>query len=151
MFYSIYPRLGIVLLIGTLLLALWKGGVAERIGACLNVGNGFVTMALHPFLNPDAAAIATLAFDAIAAVGFLFLAMRYASLWLGAAMLFQAVQFSLHAYYLVNTLSPDVTHAWINNFDTTGINIAIILGTVSVWRRRVRTRVAPAATHGVSA
>jgi hypothetical protein len=138
MFHSIYMQAGAALLVGTLAFAFWKGGFAERVGACLNVGNGFLTMALNPFLAPGAAAIATLAFDAAAAVGFLILAMRFASLWLGVAMLLQAVQFSLHAYYLVNDLAPDVTHAWINNFDTTGINLCIIAGTAVAWRRRSR-------------
>ena len=60
MHYTIDQQLGIALLCGTLALALWKGGFPERVGACLNVGNGVVTMALHPLLTPDAAAIATL-------------------------------------------------------------------------------------------
>jgi 4-amino-4-deoxy-L-arabinose transferase-like glycosyltransferase len=150
MFHTVYSQIGIALLLGTLAFALWKGGFAERVGACLNVGNGIVTMALHPLLAPDVAAVATLAFDAVAAVGFLFLAMRYASLWLGVAMLLQAVQFSLHAYYLVNSMPPDLNHARINNFDTTGINLVIILGTIVAWRRRLREKRADDAARQVA-
>ena len=58
-----------------------------------------------------------LALDFFCAVVLLVLAVRYANLWIGAAMLFQAAQFSLHAYYLVMDLPHDRLHAWINNAD----------------------------------
>ena len=58
-----------------------------------------------------------LAGDLVCAVTLLMLVVRYASLWLGAAMLLQAVQFSLHAYYLVTDRPHDLIHAWVNNLD----------------------------------
>jgi uncharacterized membrane protein YdjX (TVP38/TMEM64 family) len=66
----------------------------------------------------------------------LILAVRFASLWIGAAMILQAAQFSLHAYYLVMELPHDRLHAWINNTDDWGILIAILVGTVLAIRRR---------------
>ena len=55
-------------------------------------------------------------------------------------MLLQAAQFSLHAYYMVAELAHDWNYARINNVDTTGINLMIIIGTVIAWRRRLRQR-----------
>ena len=55
--------------------------------------------------------------DFVCAVTLLMLAVRYASLWLGVTMLLQAVQFSLHAFYLVMELPHDLIHAWVNNLE----------------------------------
>ncbi|HWA63715.1 MAG TPA: hypothetical protein VG939_20230 [Caulobacteraceae bacterium] len=115
---------------------MWKGDSAERIGGSLNLAAGLFAMFLHPMLDQDVQPVALLVVDASLAAGFLFLAIRFASLWLGAAMLMQAVQFCLHAYYLVAELPHDWNYARINNIDTTGINLVIIAGTVISWRRR---------------
>ena len=68
--------------------------------------------------------------------GFLYLALRYMSQWLGVAMLLQAIQFSLHAYYLVGELPRDRTYALINNLDSIGVLACILIGTLMTWRRR---------------
>jgi hypothetical protein len=132
------------LLIGVSLLALWKGGAAERIGGALNLAAGMFATFLHPQLSPQAQPTALLMVDAALAGGFLFLALRYASLWLGGALLLQAVQFSLHAYYIVMGNSHDFSREpyfmLINNLDTSGINVCILLGTVLAWRKRVVDR-----------
>jgi len=65
------------------------------------------------------------------------LVVRFAYRWLGVTMLLQAVQFSLHAYYLVMDMPPDRLHAWINNLNTTGISLSIMAGVYLAWRRRV--------------
>lgn len=118
--------------------ALWRGDQAERVGGGLNLGAGLFAVAVHPLLAPDIQPLALLAADAVLAAGFLFLAIRYASLWLGVAMLLQAVQFSLHAYYMVSDLPHDVNYARVNNFDTAAIFFCIIGGTIVSWRRRLR-------------
>ena len=50
--------------------------------------------------------------DGVVAIGFLLLAIRYASLYLGAAMLLQAALFSLHAAHL----SGDTDFGWVNSY-----------------------------------
>ena len=84
----------------------------------------------------SSASLILLAVDFVCAVIFLLLAVRYANLWLGAAMLFQAAQFSLHAYYLVMEMPHDLLHAWINNTDDWGILTSIVAGVVLAMRRR---------------
>lgn len=140
MFGTIYSQIGTVVLIATFAFALWKGDAAERIGGGLNLAAGLFAMFLHPLLAPDVQPVALLVVDAALAAGFLFLAIRFASLWLGIAMLLQAVQFSLHAYYMVGDLAHDWNYARINNLDTLGIMICIVGGTIVSWRRRVRKR-----------
>ena len=133
---------GVTLLLATFAFALWKGSLAERIGASMNAAAGFVVIALDQILPPDLRSIAQLVIDAGLAAGFLFLAIRWASLWLGAAMILQAVQFSLHAYYMV-TETPtagDWMFARINNADTTLINLVIIGATVVAIRKRMADR-----------
>jgi hypothetical protein len=55
-------------------------------------------------------------------------------------MLLQAVQFSLHAYYMVTETAPDWWFARINNLDTTGINVVIIGATIVAIRKRMHDR-----------
>ncbi|HEX7759816.1 MAG TPA: hypothetical protein VF459_09955 [Caulobacteraceae bacterium] len=138
MFATIYSQLGTVVLVATFAFALWRGDVAERMGGGLNLAAGLFAMFLHPLLDADVQPIAQLVVDAALAAGFLFLAIRFASLWLGVAMLLQAVQFSLHAYYMVGDLPHDLTFARINNLDTLGIIICIVGGTIVSWRRRLK-------------
>src|SRR6185436_6544982 len=147
---SIFLLAGFALLLGAFAFALWKGDVAERIGGSLNLAAGLFALAVHPLLDKDLQPVALLVVDAGLAIGLLFLAIRFASLWLGAAMLLQAVQFGLHAYYMVMELPHDLNYARINNIDTTGINLFIIIGTVMSWRRRSAAQRAAKAAEGVA-
>jgi hypothetical protein len=121
-------------------IALWKGDAATRIAAgaygCLEIA----TMIVHPHVGDASGETILLAADFACAVIFLIMAVRYASLWLGAAMLFQAAQFSLHAYYLVMDRKHDLMHAWINNADDWGILISMFIGTILAIRHRVAYR-----------
>ena len=115
---------------------LWKGDGATRSAAVAYAILEVATLVVRPKVGEISGETALLALDFFCAVIFLVLAVRYASLWLGAAMLFQAAQFSLHAYYLVMELPHDLTHAWINNADDWGILISMIVGAVLAIRRR---------------
>jgi hypothetical protein len=117
--------------------ALWKGDMATRIAAGAYAVVEIATRFYHPRIGDVSGESILLAIDFFCAVTFLFMAVRYASLWLGAAMLFQAAQFSLHAYYLVMELPHDVMHAWINNGDDWGILISMTVGAVLAMRRRM--------------
>jgi hypothetical protein len=129
-------------LVAVFAFAMWKGEVAERAGGGMNMAAGLFAMFLLPLLHRSAQPTALLVVDGALAAGFLYLALRFASLWLGGALLLQAVQFSLHAYYIVAASRPDFNHSLgfkvVNNLDTTGINICIVAGTMLAWRRRVR-------------
>ena len=67
------------------------------------------------------------------------------ALWIGAAMLLQAGQFSLHAWYLVNALQRDRFYAVANNLVTVGILACILVGTLISWRRRAKAATAQVA------
>jgi hypothetical protein len=138
--FGTFVVIGICILVGTFAFALWKGDVAERAGGSMNLAAGVFAFAVHPFLAPDVQPVALLVVDAALAMGFLYLAIRYTSMWLGVAMLLQAVQFSLHAYYMVTEAAHDWNYARINNIDTNGINLMIVVGTVIAWRRRLRLK-----------
>ncbi len=127
------------------LLAIWKGGPGERWTAVLIL----VVMALQRLarsaapesLHPTIA----LAGDGIPALVLLVLTVRYASPWLGAIMLFYAGQFALHSFYIVTLRPMDLLHFAVNNFNVMGIHVALVLGTVTAWRRRIRRQRATAA------
>jgi len=75
-----------------------------------------------------------LGLDGALGLVFLALAVRYTSLWLGGAMLLQAAQFSLHAYYLVLDRHVDLLFAVVNNVVSWGVLLAILFGTLVTWR-----------------
>ncbi|MFZ5668851.1 MAG: hypothetical protein ACOY4K_05115 [Pseudomonadota bacterium] len=138
MYHSLLPLVGWVATLLVCVLAWWKGGRAEQYGAALKLATSLIALAVHGLLNQSAISGALLTADGLLAVGFLGLAIRYVSLWLGAAMILQAGQFSLHAWYLVNGLERDRFFAVANNLITAGILACILTGTLVVWRRQAR-------------
>jgi hypothetical protein len=136
MYHSLIPLIGWGATLLVCALAWWKGGRPEQLGAALKLATSLIALGVHHLLKQDSISIALLTADGLLAVGFLALAIRYASLWLGAAMLLQAAQFSLHAWYLVSGLERDRFYAIANNLVTVSILVCILVGTLLAWRRR---------------
>lgn len=132
---------GWTLIAGAFLFAWWKGGDAERWGGTLNLACnliGLVTLVLPSESRQTGLLIA----DGILAFGLLILAVRYASLWIGGAMLLQAVQFMLHTYYFVLELRHNVFFGVVNNLVLVGVIVCLVLGTIVSWRKRAMVAVA---------
>ncbi len=90
-------QIGLILLACTCLFAWLKGGSAERAGASL-IGGAWVASLCVQALTPGAThEIFLLIFDFLLAFGLLAMAIRYASLWLGVAMILQGVILALHS------------------------------------------------------
>lgn len=137
---SVIIQLVWLAILGTVVFSIWKGGPAERRAGFLIGLGALVAFAIHRLAPEEAQPLALLTAEFALAVGFLILAVRYGSLWLGGAMLLQAVQFSLHAWYLLAERQHDILYSIINNADTVGILVCINLGTLSAWRRRTALR-----------
>ena len=116
--------------------ALWKGDQGVRKAGLFNLADQIIGSSLNIFLGSETGEVIRLSLDGVWAVGLLLLAVRYASVWLGVALMLQAVQFSLHSYYLLNELPRDSLHAWINNIDNYGICLCLVAGSVAALRRR---------------
>jgi hypothetical protein len=133
------------LTIGVCAFAWWKGGVPERWGGTLNLFTSIFALAAHS-LPVDSRDTALLIADGLLAFGLLLLAVRYASLWIGAAMMLQAIQFILHAYYFVMEVGHNRLFAIVNDLVTLGILTCIFTGTVATWRKGARAAAAAAAS-----
>lgn len=116
--------------------AIVKGGPAERNAGLIFAAATIGVELIHFTLPRETQGGLLLAMDGFVAVGFLLLALRYASVWLGAAMLLQGVQFSLHAYYFVVGGQRGNTYAMINNIDSAGVLLCLVVGTIMAWRKR---------------
>lgn len=134
----------IALTLGISLLALWKGGPAERLGGAVVGANVVLSIAGGLVLPQSAQSIARLTLDGLTALCLLVIAVRYASFWLGGVMLLYAAQFSLHAFYIVTSRPIDLLHIKINNVNFLLISICLAFGTGVAWWQR--TRAAGAAT-----
>jgi hypothetical protein len=134
--YHILFYVSVVATLGISAFGLWKGDAPVRYTAVTQLAVEFSTLIINPKFGDVGGESVLLAIDFAFAVILLMLAVRYASLWIGAAMILQAAQFSLHAYYLVMELPHDRLHAWINNTDDWGILISICVGTILAIRRR---------------
>jgi hypothetical protein len=124
-------------IVGVTVLAWFKGGWPERIGSAVNLAGALVFTVGQQFVGLNGFSLGLLVLDGVLGVSFLVLAIRYASLWLGAAMLLQAAQFSLHAFYYVTTKPFNRLFAVVNNVVSWGILIAIVAGIFASW---VQTR-----------
>ena len=92
--------------------------------------------------------------DSCAAAGFLVLALRYNSVWLGAAMMVKGAQLALHATHLTDHEDPHVAGANLYALGLTVISFAILgiilAGTIASVgaRRRAASTPAGAAAPG---
>jgi hypothetical protein len=134
--YHILFYVSLAATLGVSVFALWKGDVAVRYAAATLLAVELATLLINPKFGDMGGESVLLVVDFAFAVILLVLAVRFANLWIGAAMILQAAQFSMHAYYLVMELPHDRLHAWINNTDDWGIVISIGVGTILAMRRR---------------
>ncbi len=91
-------------------------------------------------LSGEAFATAILIGDGLLALGFLALTLRFAKVWLGIAMLLQAIQFALHAYYYVVERKLDMLFAIVNNLVSWGLIACILGGVIAHWMHEARRR-----------
>jgi len=144
MFNTILPYVGMVVTGVVCGLAFWRGGLPERIGGGLVLAVFLIGQIIDAAVPDAHQQVLHLCNDAFLALGFLVVALIYGNLWLGGAMLLQAVQFSLHAFYLVANRPHDRLFAVVNNIDTAGIILCILAGTLVTWRNTARAAAAPA-------
>ncbi|THD66195.1 hypothetical protein [Phenylobacterium sp.] len=112
--------------------AFTKGGRAERIGAAIILANTLAYIVNETRFQDQ---LANLVIDALTALAFLGVAVRYASFWQGAVMLLYAMQFSLHAYYFVLERPRDMLHVIVNDVVFFAILGCLTIGTALAWRR----------------
>ena len=120
-------------------LAYLRGGTAERLGAGLILVLALAFQAVNAWAPESQRAIPHLVLDGVLALGFMILALRYASAWLGLIMVLQGVQFSLHAFYFVTQKTPGLTYAVVNNLVTWGALMGILWGIFAYWRLQRRS------------
>lgn len=138
-----------LLLVATCLFAIWKGGPAERAGASVVLVMVIFERLAQAAMPQGWWVILGLSCDALTALGLLAVTLRYASLWLGGAMLFYAAQFTLHSFYFVTGRpDADLLHMVLTDFNFGAILVCLVVGTVLAWRTRLR---AEAAAAGVAA
>lgn len=138
MYTSLGPFVVWFLILAVCAFAYFKGDRAERWGALTVLGGSVYAFLIHLLIPSELRATLLLLGEGVMGATFLMLAMRYPSAWLGVVVLLQAIQCSLHAYYLVGQLKRDLTYAVINNVDTLGILACLAIGASLAWRRRVR-------------
>jgi hypothetical protein len=152
---SIYTLLGLAGLAVTAAFAWWKGGPPERLGTLLLATTWLGADILRGLSGEMMPTMIMLGSDFLNAAGFLYIAMRYSSLWLGAAMMFRAIAFALHATQMSDEDAPR-WHGWIIYLLVTNILSYLVLlsligGTVAtiVHRRRQARRKAQAEAEAV--
>ena len=126
--YSLLTTIALVVVF-----AWMKGATPERLGATANLVAALSVFVVQRLLQKPSLELSLLAIDGILGLFLMALAVRFASLWLGAAMLLQATQFSLHGFYFVTMRSMDRTFFIVNNSVSWGLLLCIIAGTLGTW------------------
>jgi hypothetical protein len=129
------------LLLSACAFAIMKGRAAERLGAMLYLASVLFDVVVGLAIGKSAPIVPMLMFDALVAVGYLALAIRYNNLWVGAVMMLKGVQLAFHATHLTDEADAYVG-AW--NIYILGLNticglmsLTLIFATVSSIRQRI--------------
>ena len=93
-------------LVAVCVLAWLKGRPAERYGATLYLVSVAGTTLLELITGKATPAVPELCLDALVAIGFLSLSLKYNNLWLGGAMMGKGLQLALHSIHLTDTTDP---------------------------------------------
>jgi len=131
---------------GAALFALWKGDKPARYGALLRISVTTlgipIQYAIFLFTHHTMfdVGIYDLATTAIVSFGFLYLALRYASPWLAAAMTIQGFEFYTDRVFLDTNPYEKFSYAVQENLIVTGVAIVLFLATLSAIRQRRKLR-----------
>jgi hypothetical protein len=141
-FFQLEQALALLLLAGTALFAALKGGPAERFGVGMIVAAWVAAVVANAFSRPAMPVLTFLILDGFVTVGFLVIAVRYSSLWLGGAMICQAVSFGAHAMRLSDdsATSRHGSYYYLAITNVVGFLVLFILigGTFATIARRRR-------------
>lgn len=149
--------IGLAVLLGTCGFAWWKGGPAERGGVAVYVGSWMVVTFYEVALGQSFPVLPILLLDALIALSFLALALRYNSLWLGAAMILQGLSLGLHATHLTEIEDARIfglnAYALSINVISVAILGVFISGAMTTMRQRRREgeEVSEAMPEGIAA
>jgi hypothetical protein len=130
------------LLIGVPIFAWLRGGAAERYGATLYCLSVVTSILLEMAMGQKMPVAPEFLLDALVAFGFLALAIRYNSLWIGATLILKGVQLGLHAIHLTD--ASDARIAGVNvyaealNLLAIAMLLSILGGALSSARARRR-------------
>ncbi len=141
-FSSVYTLLGLAGLVVTCAFAWWKGGPPERLGTLMLAVGWIGADIARGFSSQMVPTVTLFVSDIVLAIGFLYIAIRYSSLWLGAVMILQAIAFALHAAQMSASDAPR-WHGWIvylllNNLINYLLLLALVGGTLATISRRRR-------------
>lgn len=130
------------LLLGGCAFAIVKGRAAERLGAILYLTSVLFDVVVGLLTGKSIPQIPGLMFDALIAVGYLVLAIRYNNLWLGAVMMLKGVQLAFHATHLTDDVdmrigSWDVYILGLNTICGLMSSILIFATLASMRARRI--------------
>ena len=136
--------------VGSSVFALWKGDAPERYGGCLRLGV-IVFAALSQFALVKSKLsigqwlpVFDLTSTAILAFGFLYLALKFGSNWLAAAMIIQGCEFYTDRVFLDSGFQRSTSYQIQENLIATGVALCLLLATISSIRRRLRLKLAEA-------
>ncbi len=111
------------------------GGPAERSAAVLILLIAALSTVARIFFSQEDILVPRLIAEGVAALGFLALAFRFSSPWIGGVMILQAAQFSIQAFYFVTNRHHDIFYVVLNNLNFLGILICLALGAWAARRR----------------
>jgi len=140
MFTELTSQIYLFAVFVTVAFAWWKGERPERIGSLFNAILSIGVVLFQTITNQAYETTPILIGDGLLATGFLVLALRYASLWLAAAMVLQAATFLIHASLLMGLLPeghPPMRFYYMTmNMLGALVMVSILLGTAGAWYQR---------------
>jgi hypothetical protein len=153
---SLFARIGYIGFIGLAVLGAtaafaWTQGRGAERGGILVYAAAWIGVLAYELVTGDSFPIVPiLILDAVVALAFLLLALRYNSLWLGAAMIFQGLGLGLHATHLTELDAPRLFgfNAYALGINLVSLLILLVLiggTTASMLDRRKRRRSEPLA------
>jgi hypothetical protein len=125
-------------------LAMWKGNQPTRLGALAVICTWAAAASAQLAFGARAPTIPVLIADGVLATVFLVLAIRYASPWLGGAMLLQSASFAVHAERLTYAALDTVSYVRAINALSYAVLLVLFAATLATWRRRPKASPAAA-------
>jgi len=143
-FHDINTQISLIALGGSCIFAWTKGGAPERLGTFMMFASWIGTDLARAFVGQLMPTALMFGSDALLSVGFLFISVRYSSLWLGLAMLFESLCFALHAVQLDDADAPRwhgmIVYLLLNNILNYLVLATLTGGTCATIRARLRAR-----------